>query len=338
MKDPISLAISEESQVGEARRIATTLATQLGFNETECGKVAIVVTEAAKNLVKHAKEGKLLLRSLKSRDNWGMEILALDKSPGMANVQQCLQDGFSTAGSPGNGLGAIERLSSFFDIYSTPNLGTALLAQLWSEPLSVKPSAGKLDWGLVCLPIIGEEVCGDAWWVYQNAGRSLVLVADGLGHGPAAAEASLSSVRIFQENPRLSPKEIIEAAHAALRGTRGAAMAVAEIDFEQQIVRFAGIGNISGVVVTANESRSMVSYNGIVGHQIFKIQEFTYPWCEEALLVMHSDGLATQWGLDRYIGLRSRHPSLIAGVLYRDFQRGRDDVTVLVARQNFLNS
>ena len=75
----------------------------------------------------------------------------------------------------------------------------------------------------------------------------------------------------------------------------------------------------------------MVSYNGTVGHEVRKIREFTYLWPKGGLLVMHSDGLGTQWRLDRYPGLIARHPSLIAGVLYRDFNRGRDDVTVLVA-------
>jgi hypothetical protein len=77
----------------------------------------------------------------------------------------------------------------------------------------------------------------------------------------------------------------------------------------------------------------MVSYNGTVGHEVRKIQEFTYQWPQQGLLVMHSDGLKTQWRLDRYPGLMHKHPSLIAGVLYRDFNRGRDDVTVLVARE-----
>ena len=69
------------------------------------------------------------------------------------------------------------------------------------------------------------------------------------------------------------------------------------------------------------------------GTSIRKVQEFTYPWDCGALLIMHSDGLATQWALDRYPGLSARHPSVIAGVLYRDFRRKHDDVTVLVARE-----
>jgi serine phosphatase RsbU (regulator of sigma subunit) len=197
----------------------------------------------------------------------------------------------------------------------------------------VQESNHNLEIGAICLPMTGEEVSGDAWATDQQPGRSLLLVADGLGHGPLAAQASLEAVRIFRENARKSPAEIIEAAHSVLRSTRGAALAIAEVNFERQTVRFAGVGNISGSVFSPAGSYSMVSHNGTVGHEVRKIQEFVYQWPQGGLLVMHSDGLSTQWRLDRYPGLITRHPTLISGVLYRDFYRGRDDVTVLVARE-----
>ena len=336
MKYPVALPIQEPSQAGEARRIAIALASSLDFNETERGKVGIVVTEMANNLVRHAKDGQLLLQARTRNDIDGIEILALDKGPGMSNISECLHDGFSTAGTPGNGLGAISRLCDLLDIYSQPNVGTALLTHLWASPNQALQPNSNLEVGVVCLPKTGEEVSGDAWATEQQADRSLLLVADGLGHGSLAAQASLEAVRIFRENVSLSPKEIVEAAHAALRSTRGAAMAVAEVNFEQQSVRFAGVGNIAGTVFSPEGSYSMVSHNGTVGHEVRKIQEFVYQWPKGGLLVMHSDGLSTQWRLERYAGLAARHPSLIAGVLYRDFNRGRDDITVLVAREDEL--
>jgi hypothetical protein len=105
---------------------------------------------------------------------------------------------------------------------------------------------------------------------------------------------------------------------------------VAEINTATQTLRFAGVGNIAGVVWTATGSRGLASHNGIVGHNMRRHQAFTTPWSPEAVVVLHSDGLQTRWRLDAYPGLARRQPSLIAGVLYRDFTRGRDDVTVLV--------
>lgn len=330
MSESVAITITESSQIGEARRIAMALATQLGFQETQRGKVGIVVTEIGKNLIQHVQGGVLLLRAIEHDSAIGIEVLSLDKGRGMVDVDECLQDGFSTAGTSGNGLGAVRRLSSLLEIYSIPNQGTALLVQIWSDSAS-QPLAKTLEMGVICLPKRGEEVSGDAWACQVDCCRSLLLVADGLGHGPAAANAALTAVRIFEEHYRF-PGTIIKAAHAALRSTRGAALAIVEIDLEQQSVCFAGIGNIAARIFALNKHHHLVSHNGTVGHEIRKIQEFNYPWYANGLLIMHSDGLDTKWQLDRYPGLREKHPSLIAGVLYRDFNRERDDVTVLVAK------
>jgi anti-sigma regulatory factor (Ser/Thr protein kinase) len=330
MKESIAIAITESSQTGEARRAALALASRIGFKETERGNVGIVVTEVANNLVQHARDGVILLRSVEKSSTLGVEVLALDKGPGMVDIDRCLQDGFSTAGTAGNGLGAIHRLSDLFEIYSVPT-GTAILAHLWADSAPHVFEAG-LEIGVVCLPKRGEEISGDSWACQIEPHRSLLLVTDGLGHGPAAATASAAAVRIFQEQHRRSPQVIIEAAHVALRSTRGAALAIAEIDGEQQSIRFAGIGNIAASIFSSAEHHNLMSHNGTVGHEVRKIQEFTYPWHTNGLLIMHSDGLGTQWRLDRYPDLSQKHPSLIAGVLYRDFHRDRDDVTVLVAK------
>ncbi|MEA5601323.1 SpoIIE family protein phosphatase [Nostoc sp. UHCC 0252] len=330
MPESVAITITESSQSGEARRVAIALATRLGFQETERGKVGIVVTELANNLIQHGQGGVLLLRLLEHDSAIGIEVLSLDKGRGMVDVDECLQDGFSTGGTLGNGLGAISRLSGLFEIYSIRNQGTALLAHLWSDSTPHQPEK-ILEIGAICLPKRGEDVSGDTWAYQVDRCRSLLLVADGLGHGPAAADASSKAVRTFQEHDR-SPRAIVEAAHATLRSTRGAALAIAEIDFEQQSVRFAGIGNIAASIFSFSERHHLISNNGTVGHEIRKIQEFSYPWYAKGLLIMHSDGLDTKWQLDRYPGLSQKHPSLIAGVLYRDFHRERDDVTVLVAK------
>lgn len=337
MTHAIVLSVVEASQAGEARRKATSLAIRLGFNEVEQGKVGIIVTELAKNLVKYAQEGCLLLRSLEQPGATGLEILSLDKGPGMADVGECLRDGFSTNSTPGTGLGAIQRLSNRFEIYSVAPEGTAILSQIWANSTYLDRPAEKLEVGVVCLPMQGEEVSGDAYASQTVGDRQLFLIADGLGHGPLAAQASLEAVRIFQEQAQSSSTEILTAMHAALRSTRGAAVAIAEVNLQEQTVQYIGVGNIAGSLLETQSmterSTSMVSHNGTVGFEMRKLQIFKYPWQVGGLLIMHSDGLGTRWRLDRYPGLIHQHPSLIAGILYRDFNRGRDDVTVLVARE-----
>jgi anti-sigma regulatory factor (Ser/Thr protein kinase) len=332
MNNQLHFQIRETSGVAEARREVTGLAQTIGFDESGIGRVALVVTEAASNLVKHTPGGQLLTRAFDRDGVAAIEVLVLDQGPGMANTGESLRDGYSTAGSPGTGLGAIKRLSDDFDIYSIPGKGTALVAQLWSR----RPPGGNrpapLEIGVVCLPMPGEVVCGDAWAVEWRSGHCVILVADGLGHGADAAAAAMAAVNALRAHPQLAPAALIEFAHGALRSTRGAALAVADIDPARE-VRYAGIGNITGLARAPYDTRHMVSHSGIVGHEARKVQEFVYPWSQDSLLVMHSDGLATHWNLDQYPGLAARRPSLIAGVLYRDFTRGRDDVTVVVAKK-----
>lgn len=330
----VAVPVVDRSQPSEARRIAVTLAARLGFNETEQGEIAIVVTELATNLVKHAAAGgELLLRSFDEHGASGLEVMALDRGPGIADVLRCQADGYSTAGSPGNGLGAIARLSDDFDLHSTPGSGTAVLARFWAKP---PPEATRdvFQLGAVSLPQNGEEVCGDAWDVEESADQCRVLVADGLGHGFPASEAAGDAVRVFRERRDLGLQDLARAIHEALKSTRGAALAIAEIDQQQETLRFVGIGNIGASIHQPDGSRqqNLVSHNGTVGHQIRKVQEFIYDWPEDSLLLMHSDGLSTQTRLDGYPGLTARHPTLMTGVLYRDFSRGRDDATVVVIR------
>ncbi len=184
----------------------------------------------------------------------------------------------------------------------------------------------------MCLPMRDEIVCGDAWATRRDGHIDLMMVADGLGHGPDAAEAARSAVTVFEASRDRAPAALVSEIHGALRSTRGAAVAIASLDHERGEIRYAGVGNIAGTIVHAGATRSMVSLNGTVGHEMRKIQEFAYEWPVGALVVMQSDGLQTHWRLDKYPGLTARHPSVIAAVLYRDFSRGRDDVTVLAAR------
>jgi anti-sigma regulatory factor (Ser/Thr protein kinase) len=328
-----SIAVQEESQIAEARREAVARAHDLGFGEEDSGRVAIVATELATNLLKHGKGGELLVSAFEDTTGDGVECLALDRGPGIANVDLSLRDGHSTAGSAGTGLGAIVRGAHLFDIYARLGTGTAILARLKKgRPPKARPPIGEARWGGINLPKRGEDACGDAWSVKAHARGYSLMVADGLGHGPFAAEASHAAVKAFHAEQTLSPGVTLERVHAALRKTRGAAVAIASLDLHSDAVIFAGIGNIAGVLITNLGARQMVSHNGTAGHVAKRMQEFTYPFKGVPLVILCSDGLGTRWSLDAYPALTLRHPTLIAGVLYRDFQRGRDDVTVIVAR------
>jgi anti-sigma regulatory factor (Ser/Thr protein kinase) len=326
--------VEEQSQVGAARRAATDLAHQQGMSETDCGRVALLTTEAATNLVKFATEGSILMRATGRDGAAGVELLVLDRGPGIPNVTASLRDGYSTAGTPGTGLGAIFRGADEVDIHSAPGMGTALVLRIHAatrSPLNDRPESS-IRFGAVCVPKPNEVVSGDAWAVVLNSLRAVVLVVDGLGHGALAAEASAEALRLFRAHQHDPVAEIVERLHLGMRHTRGAAVGVAELDLGAREVRFAGIGNIAAAIIEENTTRNLASLNGIVGHQVRRIQEFRYPLQPPNLLIMNSDGLSSRWSLERYAGATRRDPSLLAGMLYRDFQRGTDDTTVVVTQ------
>jgi anti-sigma regulatory factor (Ser/Thr protein kinase) len=323
--------VTEASQVAEARRRAAALARKAGFDETSAGAVAIVVTEAGNNLVRHARQGEILLRVLDDGGRAGIEVLALDRGDGIRDIAESLRDGYSSAGTAGTGLGAIRRQTAEFDIYSAAEKGTAVLARCWAGDPKKAPGPA-VEVGAVCLPMRGEEVPGDAWDVQVNGNTVRLLVADGVGHGSEAAQAAAQAVRTFRDGGNAALPDLLERMHGAVKAGRGAVAAIAEVDLAREVVRFTGVGNIAASLWGAPRPQSMVSMNGTLGHGAIRAREFSYPWRPGSLLVMTSDGLSTRWNLDDYGGLAARDPSIVAGVLYRDFTRGHDDVTVLAAR------
>jgi anti-sigma regulatory factor (Ser/Thr protein kinase) len=329
-----AFAISEASQIGEPRRAVLWLAQQLEFSEERAGRAALVVSELGTNLVKHARGGEILLRATSSclgqRD--GIEVVAVDAGPGLADAARSRTDGYSTSGSLGYGLGSIERQSDVFDLYSHTN-GTAIVSSIRRdnrEPSSRTTS--RYEVGAIQVAMQGQEVCGDGWdWRMRN-GRLAVMVADGLGHGMHAHEAAREAVGVFARHHEQPPARVVEDVHAALRATRGAAVAMLAVDLERGTASYAGLGNIASTILAPAGRYHMVAHNGTAGHTAARIQEFNYPVPAGSVIVSASDGLRTHWDLAAYPGLLLRSASVIAAILYRDFSRRRDDVTVVVVK------
>jgi anti-sigma regulatory factor (Ser/Thr protein kinase) len=322
--------VGDTSGVGHARRIATDIAQRHGFAETDVGKIALVVTELASNLLKHAGAGELLLQTLVQEGAArGIEIVSLDRGPGFRDVSAALRDGYSTAGTPGTGIGAVARQATDFDVHSRAGEGVIVLARVWDRaPRALPISVGAVN---VCHP--HEEICGDVWAFDETANGARVMVADGLGHGPTAAHAARAARTVFATYADDSPVDLLERMNAALTATRGAAVAVANVDWTQRIVRFSGVGNIAASIEDDATMRSFVSHHGTIGHDARRLQEFTYTWPEHGILVLHSDGVDTRWRIATNPGLARRDPTVIAAALYRDHRRGRDDATVVVLKE-----
>jgi anti-sigma regulatory factor (Ser/Thr protein kinase) len=313
--------IDDGSKVGEARRAAHTLAN-FELNAEYAGRVAIAATELANNLLNHARAGELLIQALGDAEKPVVELLAIDHGPGMTDIARCLSDGYSTAGTPGTGLGAIKRLASEFDIDSHPGEGTVVMARFGKAPT--------VHYGAINVAMAGEIDCGDAWHLVEDANGIAMMVVDGLGHGTFAAEAARTCVEAFKQSPTDTPLEILQRANRSMSKTRGGAAACARINSGR--LSYAGVGNINGRLLSPERSQGLVSHNGTLGMHQRHAQQSEYPVPSGSLLVMHSDGVSARWDFTKRPGLIDAHPAVIAATLYRDHGRGRDDATVLVVR------
>ena len=328
--DACIIDVLDESQVGEARRKCLAKALEYGLEQKSIDRVALVVSELATNLVKHTTRGAILVQGLSVDDNEGIELFALDKGPGMSNVQECLRDGFSTVGTLGTGLGAIKRMSDFFDILSSPERGTVVHCRLWNKKA---PLTNIVISGLT-VPIKGEILSGDKWTVCPIEGGVYCLVVDGLGHGFEAAEAAKLAVKRFKENLSLNPTSMLKSLHQSLRGSRGAVGAVAKLDFENGLLVYAGLGNITGILVSGAEKKHLTSLNGTIGYEARKFMEFSHAWTAQSTLIMHTDGCSSKLSEDLCtLDIETTTASLLAGALYQHHAKNTDDATVLVVKQ-----
>jgi anti-sigma regulatory factor (Ser/Thr protein kinase) len=320
--------VAEASQVAQARRAAVDIARQLTSDETTIGRIGIVASEMATNLLKHTPGGRIVAEAYADASGRGVELMSLDAGSGITDLDRAMTDGFSTSGTAGGGLGAIRRQADHFAVFTKPDRGTAVLARIAT---SEKPVHGAVI-GVVHAPIVGETISGDGWAFAESDHGPTLMVMDGAGHGPLAHAATKAAIDIFNANVNEPGVELLERIHRGVAHTRGGAVAIARIDRQANVIRYTGVGNISGAVISAAGSRRMISHNGTIGSAMRRLQEFTYPFSAPALVFLHSDGLSAKWDFASYPGLAVSHPSLVAGVLFRDFWRERDDGLIVAMR------
>lgn len=319
------LRVEDASAVAACRQAVQNMAERLRFPAARIGQLALAVTEAASNLHKHAEQGSLLLCVNRDGPQPGIDLVTIDVGPGVRDVTEALRDGHSTAGTLGIGLGAIQRLADFADLYSRPGHGTALVARF-----CVSPPVSQPRWAGLIRPITGETECGDAYGVVPADGAVTAVLCDGLGHGPLAAAAAAAGVAAVLDDPAGEPAALLERVHRRMSGTRGGAVGVVQVG--GQLARFAGLGNVAASIVSDGQRKSMISIPGIAGVQARTIRQFEYDVPPGSAVIVHSDGVSSRWEAAALPALEARDPLLIAAVLLAEAGVHRDDAGVLVLK------
>ena len=307
----------------------------LGFPAEQIGKLNIIVAELASNLLKFGeRKREFLWKTFYQEGEAGVEMLTVDKGKGIANINQALQDGFSTSGTAGEGLGAIKRLSHYFDLYSPPGQGTVVLSRLFSSDKKI-PLQTPVVAAAFSVPKPGEEYCGDAYQLEIDRVKNQfhLLVLDGLGHGVEAHAASEAALEVYRTLPKDSPTQLLQEIHHAIKKTRGAVAMALNYHFNEEAIIYCGVGNITGKLQGFDFAKSLVSFNGIVGHVMSsRVHNQEVEWGRGRLLIIHSDGINSRWDISKYPQIQSHDPAILAACLYRDHSRGTDDVTIVVSK------
>jgi len=129
-RPPQRLPVVTSADVAVARRAARTLATALGFDTVAAERVVLAVSELATNLVRYARQGDVILSPLTTARGHGLQVESRDDGPGIADLGQALEDGFSSGGGLGHGLPAVQRLMDEVTIETAPS-GTRIVARTW---------------------------------------------------------------------------------------------------------------------------------------------------------------------------------------------------------------
>lgn len=187
----------------------------------------------------------------------------------------------------------------------------------------------KVDAGQACRPARGEQVAGDDAVVVRGDGFAVAALADGLGHGPAAAAAAGELCRVVRADPDRPLLELLRTANRSLAGGRGAVVGLIRVDLDRSSLTYAGVGNISFVARAAVPMRPL-SAPGIVGRLGGTVvRPFDFPVVAGDTVALHSDGVTRVAGLEAIEGLSAQRA---AEDLLAAWGRDDDDASCVVLR------
>jgi anti-sigma regulatory factor (Ser/Thr protein kinase) len=327
-----SFAANDRSYFALLKKEIQRRAAEAGIPVSRLNELELIVSEITSNLSKYAKDGEILLGVFGTGNTAYVELIGIDNGPGMANPQKMLQDGITTGTSLGHGLGSIKRLSDTFDIYSIVGWGTIVLSRIYVSP-DKKPKKESIQIRPLIVAKPGESTSGDGYVVRRDHNGLQLLLADGLGHGPAANEAVNMAAGSFVSEPFISPSESLRTLHRAIKKSRGAVAHVLNYNPTTGKWTCCGVGNIAVRLFGPIQHKNHMSYNGIVGHNIPNtMNDQSYSASEYHTAILCSDGIKSRWEIAKYPQILQHDPSIVAAALYKEHGRRTDDTSVIIIK------
>lgn len=327
-----------ESALILLRSKLSAIAQRLGIPDWKRENILLVASELVSNNVKHA--GGRGLIQVWQQPGPVLDILALDFGPGIANLRQAEEDGYSTAKTLGKGLGSIRRLSDELLIYTQQESpgrvkkwsGTVFLARFFPGDNKEASGAGILPGfkiGLFSRSLSDLRYNGDRIYLQQVDGKLRWLHLDALGHGELAQAATINlAVRLANDENMIA---VLEAVNNQLVGSRGAVAVIGEVDLGQNKVQLVGVGDMHAHLYNEEQIDSIPFAPGILGKEHRTPTVFQADFGKKSLVVSASDGIRRNWDVANFNGLFNQHPQLIAYTLGNIMARISDDQSIFVA-------
>lgn len=342
------LQIENESDVGVCRRKSVGLAKQVGFDEVKIGEIAIMITELVTNVLKHGgRKGKILICQLENKKQQkAIEVWCCDMGNGIPNFNQSITDGYTNKNSLGIGLGTIRRFSDEFEINpkktkilhdtglkDLENYNNCIRTLKWVPTKQWIGKNRKLIIGAASRSKPGENLNGDSYIInHTTQTKTVAAIIDGLGHGKEAHIASQMAKEQLLLRSELPVDVLMQHIHNGIRGTRGAVVGLLLADTENDKLYFSGIGNIEGFLCNADGKKNLLSFGGIVGHNMRTPRVFNFNFKPGDYICLYTDGITSRWS-SKDINWKE-NPQQTAEYILNNFSRQNDDATVLIIRYN----
>lgn len=326
-------ATKDESTFVLLRSKLFAIANRFNLSDLKRENMLLVAAELASNNIKYAG-GHGMVQIWQQPDSV-LDILSLDYGPGIANLGQAEQDGYSSANTFGKGLGAIRRLSDESYFYTqckssaqVPKWsGTVFLARFYIG--DAKPHLLGNNVGLFSRPLSDARHNGDRIYLQKKNDRLRWLHLDGLGHGHEAQIATSNLATQVAHSDNI--ESMLESVDRQIVSTRGAVGVACEIDTKSHGLQLLGVGDMHAHIYDQDEMHHMAFAPGILGREHRTATTFRSKLARRGVVITASDGIRRNFDLGNFVGLFSQHPQLIAYTLGNIMGRVSDDQSICVS-------
>lgn len=326
--DPVF--VIDEASLTMVRDRIKQVAAEGGVATEIADRALLVATELGRNHLRHARAGRIAVRTITRGEHRGLELVAADRGLGILDIATAIDALPRTEGTLGLGVGAVRRLSSEVDFDIRIGEGTHVRARLFDEAVPRRREVG-----IYGRPHEEEKVSGDHARVHR-AGDALVLsVCDGLGHGPIARDASIAAMQVFDDTYDDSPSNILEECHRRGGDTRGVVMGICRVAEDAGTLEVSSVGNIDVQVCGPRAVRRFGGSSAVVGGRrstVIRVRTDRALLSQGELVILTTDGISSKLAIEDDLALLRMHPIVVAQRIMERFGRTNDDALVLVAR------